>query len=69
MRYKISISVPALLAATLFIFGVILVLYYYLTVTNGKFKISITVPTIGVSLVGLFILAAFAYVFLKRGTR
>ena len=69
MRYKIAISVPAILAITLFTFGVVSVLYSYLTVINGKFKISIAVPTIGAYLVGLFILAAFAFIFLKRRIR
>ena len=66
MRYKISISVPAVLATTLFILGLTSVLYYYSTVVNGKFKISVAVPTIGAYLVGLFIFAALAFIFFKR---
>ncbi|WP_133159368.1 hypothetical protein [Solitalea longa] len=69
MRYKISISVPAILTITLFVFGLISVFYYYLNVINGKFKISVAVPTIGAYLVGLFILAAFAFIFFKRRNR
>lgn len=66
MRFKISIPVPAILAVALFIFGVVSVLYYNLDVSNGNFKISMAVPAIGTYLVGLFILAALTFTFLKR---
>jgi uncharacterized integral membrane protein len=69
MRYKLVISIPAILAIALFILGVASVSYYYLTVIKGKFKISIGVPTIGAYIVGLFILTAIAFIFLKRRIR
>lgn len=69
MRHKISISVSAILSITLFIFGVVSVIYYYLNVVDGKFKISIAVPTIGAYLFGLLILATLAFISLKRRIR
>ena len=69
MRFKISISIPAILAIALFIVGVVSVLYYYLTFINGKFVISVAVSTVGTYLVGLLILAALTFIFLKRRIR
>jgi hypothetical protein len=69
MRHKISISVPAIVAFTLFIFGIVSVSYYYLAVVNGEFKIIAPAPTTGAYLLGFFILAVFAFIFLKRRVR
>lgn len=69
MRFKISIPIPAILAITLFVFGIVSLLYYYLTVIDGTFTISVPVSTIGTYLVGLFILTALTFMFLKRRIR
>jgi hypothetical protein len=66
MRFKISISVPGILAIIPFVIGMVGILYYNLTVINGEFSIRVGVPTIPAYLISLGLLVAFSFVLLRK---
>ncbi|HEX5171614.1 MAG TPA: hypothetical protein VFW11_20690 [Cyclobacteriaceae bacterium] len=70
MRYKIQISVPAILSTAVFICGLIAMLLYSLEVINGKlgtgFVISITLQTFGICLISSILCSLIIFRLLKR---
>lgn len=69
MRFKIQLSIPAIIAAFCFILGLTCILWYHLTTTNGKFEISMGVATLAISLITLLFLTAIIFIFLRRSNR
>ena len=61
MRVKLSLSVPALLAVTVFAIGLIIMLGSSLSIDGGEFAINLGVPTIGIYLVVLLIASTFVF--------
>jgi hypothetical protein len=66
MRFKIQISVPAMLATALCIFGLASMLFFNLKVANGRFLISIGLSTMLTYLATLILLTVVTFVFVKR---
>jgi len=70
MRYKIQISVPAILSFAFFVAGLLVILLYSLELFNGEsgtgFMISITLQTLSVYLVSLVLCSFLMFTFLKR---
>lgn len=70
MRYKISISAPAILSTGVFVFGLIAILLYSLDVNKGtlasEFVISISPQTLSIYLVSLVLCCFFIFRLLTR---
>ena len=70
MRYKIQISVPAILSTAVLIFGLVAMLLYSLDVNNerlgSEFVISISLQALSIYLLGLVLCSFFIFRFLKR---
>ncbi|HET6544489.1 MAG TPA: hypothetical protein VFG46_28585 [Chryseolinea sp.] len=69
MRYKISISAPAILSIAVFVFGLFVILLYSLEVKNrvmgSEFRISISLQTFSLYLVSSFLCSLSIFVLLK----
>lgn len=72
-RYKFVISVPALLSAAFFVFGLVAVVIYSLDVTNGqvgsRFLISINLQTLIIYLLILALFSFFTFALLNRNRK
>lgn len=70
MRYKIQISVPAILSIAVFVFGLLAILLYSLEVINGRlgtgFVISISLQTLSIYLLSVLSGSFLIFTFLKR---
>ena len=68
-RYKLEISFPAIAATCSFVNGLAFINWYYFTSYNGRFIISMSVPTLVINLIALLSLTAITYIFFKWTSR
>ena len=70
MRYKISISAPALLSAAVFVLGLFVLLFYSFDeiegISGSGFVISITLQALIIYLVSLALVSFLLFALLKR---
>ena len=73
MRYKIQISVPALLSTAVFVLGFLVVLFYSLEVTSRKlgseFMITISPQTLIIYFLSAALSSFFIFAVLKRNRK